>query len=259
MVPFAGYELPVQYPTGVIKEHLACRSSAALFDVSHMGQARLSGANAVATLESLMPSNLDDLAIGRQRYGVLTNEGGGIIDDLIVTNNGDHLSIVYNAARRSADLQLLRQHLLDGVELDVLDDRALLALQGPRAVDVLSPFAPDSAALTFLQASSMTLLGYPCQVSRSGYTGEDGFEISIANRHAEALARELLTSPEVVPAGLGARDTLRLEAGLCLYGHDLDEHTTPVEAGLEWVVSHSRRRVASMKEASRGRRPSRCR
>jgi aminomethyltransferase len=241
MVPFAGYEMPVQYPTGIIKEHLHTRTAAGLFDISHMGQVRLAGAQAAAALEALVPVDVVDLGVGRQRYALFTNETSGILDDLMIANFGDHLFLVVNAACKAQDLDHLRTHLGDRCELEALTDRALLALQGPQAGAVLARLAPDTAPMTFMTVGRVTLAGAPCLVSRSGYTGEDGFEISVPADRAEALARALLAEPEVGPIGLGARDSLRLEAGLCLYGHDIDTTTTPVEADLAWALSKSRR------------------
>ncbi len=241
MVEFAGYAMPVQY-RGVIAEHLHCRSQAALFDVSHMGQAALSGAGAAAALERLGPGDIIGLKPGRQRYTLLTNEAGGIIDDMIVANLGnDRLFVVVNAARRSVDLPHIAASLPAGVKLTELADRALLALQGPMAAQVLGRLCPAAPALPFLGVSETLVAGHPCLLARSGYTGEDGFEMSVPADRAEALAQALVAQPEIEPAGLGARDSLRLEAGLCLYGHDIDELTTPVEAGLTWVIGKRRR------------------
>ncbi len=241
MVPFAGYEMPVQYPTGIIKEHLHTRTAAGLFDISHMGQVRLSGAEAAAALEALVPVDVVDLGVGRQRYALFTNETGGILDDLMIANFGDHLFLVVNAACKAQDLDHLRTHLSDRCKVEALTDRALLALQGPQAGAVLARLAPDTAPMTFMTVGRVSLAGAPCFVSRSGYTGEDGFEISVPAERAEALARALLAEPEVAPIGLGARDSLRLEAGLCLYGHEIDTTTTPVQADLAWALSKSRR------------------
>ncbi len=240
MVPFAGYSMPVQY-RGVIAEHQHCRTRAALFDVSHMGQAALTGA-AAAALERLVPGDIIGLKPGRQRYTLLTNEAGGIIDDLMVANLGnDRLFLVVNAARKAVDLPHIAASLPPSVRLVELDDRALLALQGPPAAQVLLRLCPAAPSLPFMGVSETLVAGHPCLVTRSGYTGEDGFEISVPADHAEALARALVEQPEVAPAGLGARDSLRLEAGLCLYGNDIDELTTPVEAGLLWVIGKRRR------------------
>ncbi|HEP8678581.1 TPA: glycine cleavage system aminomethyltransferase GcvT, partial [Pseudomonas aeruginosa] len=229
MVPFAGYDMPVQYPAGVLKEHLHTREQAGLFDVSHMGQIRLVGADAALALESLVPVDILDLPVGQQRYALFTDEQGGILDDLMVANLGDCLLLVVNAACKHQDLAHLRRHLEDRCSVEPLfEERALLALQGPAAVRVLERLAPQVAQMTFMQFARVELLGQDCYVSRSGYTGEDGYEISVPAAHAEALARRLLAEPEVAPIGLGARDSLRLEAGLCLYGHDMDSATTPV-------------------------------
>ena len=243
MVPFAGYDMPVQYPLGVMKEHLHTREQAGLFDVSHMGQIRLRGANAAQALESLVPVDIVDLPVGMQRYAMFTNEQGGILDDLMVANLGDgELFLVVNAACKDQDLAHLRQHLGSQCEIEPLfEERALLALQGPAAVKVLERLAPQVAKMTFMQFAAVQLLGEDCYVSRSGYTGEDGYEISVPAHKAEALARRLLEEPEVAAIGLGARDSLRLEAGLCLYGHDMTTATTPVEASLLWAVSKARR------------------
>lgn len=241
MVPFAGYQMPVQYPTGVLKEHGHTRTQAGLFDVSHMGQVRLSGIHAAAALETLVPVDIVDLAVNTQRYAMFTNTSGGILDDLMVANAGDHLLLVVNAACKQQDLAHLQQHLSDRCSVEELRDRALLALQGPQAAKVLARLAPKTAQMIFMQTATVMLAGVNCFVSRSGYTGEDGFEISVPNHHAEALARVLLSQPEVAPIGLGARDSLRLEAGLCLYGHDMDANTTPVEASLTWALSKVRR------------------
>lgn len=243
MVPFAGYDMPVQYPAGVLKEHLHTRAHAGLFDVSHMGQIRLTGANAAKALETLVPVDIIDLPVGMQRYAMFTNESGGILDDLMVANIGnDELILVVNAACKNQDLAHLQQHLAGQCDIQPLfEERALLALQGPEAVTVLARLAPEVANMTFMQFAKVTLLGADCYVSRSGYTGEDGFEISVPADQADALARRLLTEPEVAPIGLGARDSLRLEAGLCLYGHDMNTETTPVEASLLWAISKVRR------------------
>jgi len=241
MVPFAGYDMPVQYPAGIIKEHAHTRTQAGLFDVSHMGQIRLSGPDAAAALESLVPVDIVDLPAGMQRYALFTNETGGILDDLMVANLGDCLFLVVNAACKTQDIAHLRAHLAGRCDIEVLTDRALLALQGPAAGTVLARLAPATARLVFMTIARVPLLGVECIVSRSGYTGEDGFEISVPADRADALARLLLAQPEVQPVGLGARDSLRLEAGLCLYGHDLDPATTPVEGSLLWALSKVRR------------------
>lgn len=246
MVPFAGYDMPVQYPTGVLKEHLQTREKAGLFDVSHMGQIVLrpkSGTveDVARALEQLVPQDFVALGVGRQRYALFTNEAGGILDDLMVANFGDGLFVVVNAACKNADEAHLRTHLSDRCIVAPLTDRALLALQGPKAESVLAKHCSDAPAMRFMDAGPRKIANFDCYVSRSGYTGEDGFEISVAADQAERLAKTLLEDPDVLPIGLGARDSLRLEAGLCLYGHDIDGTTTPVEAALEWSVQKSRR------------------
>jgi aminomethyltransferase len=241
MVPFAGYEMPVQYPTGIIKEHLHTRSGAGLFDVSHMGQVRLAGAARAKALESLVPVDVIDLGVDRQRYAVFTNDAGCILDDLMIANFGDHLLLIVNAACKREDVVHLRTGLRDRCEVEELADRALLALQGPSAGAVLARLAPETEAMVFMSVTRVRLVGASCQVSRSGYTGEDGFEISVPAESAEALARLLLAQPEVMPIGLGPPPPPRLEAGLCLYGQDIDTTTTPVEAGLAWALSKVRR------------------
>lgn len=241
MVPFAGYDMPVQYPLGVKKEHLHTREAAGLFDVSHMGQLRLHGANAAQALESLVPVDIIDLPAGKQRYAFFTNAQGGIMDDLMVANLDDHLFVVINAACKAQDITHLQAYLPQGVELEVIDDRALLALQGPKAAEVLARLQPQVMTMHFMDIQLMDIDGAQCIVSRSGYTGEDGYEISVPAEQAEALARKLTAYEEVEWIGLGARDSLRLECGLCLYGHDLDTTTTPVEASLLWAISKVRR------------------
>lgn len=241
MVPFTGYSMPVQYPMGVMKEHLHTRNMAGLFDVSHMGQITISGGNAAAALEKLVPGDITGLASGRTRYTQFTNDQGGILDDLMVTNRGDHLFLVVNAGCKDDDFALLKAGMGDDFTVEMHDDRALLALQGPAAVTALSRLAPQCAALNFMATKDMDIAGIECIISRSGYTGEDGFEISVAASDVETLARRLLDEPEVEPIGLGARDSLRLEAGLCLYGHDIDTGTTPVEANLTWSIAKRRR------------------
>lgn len=241
MVPFAGYEMPVQYALGVRKEHLHCRDAAGLFDVSHMGQLRLKGQNAAQALEALVPVDIVDLPANKQRYAFFTNEKGGILDDLMVTNFGDHLFLVVNAACKDQDIKHLQDNLPADVELEVIEDRALLAIQGPKAVQVLAELNPVVQEMLFMDAQKIELLGVECYVSRSGYTGEDGFEISVPAAQAEQLAKTLLADELVEWVGLGARDSLRLECGLCLYGHDLDETTTPVEGSLLWGISKVRR------------------
>ena len=239
--PFAGYDMPVQYPGGILNEHHHTRSAAGLFDVSHMGQVSLSGAHAAVALEALMPVDLVGLGVGRQRYALLTNDRGGIRDDLMVSNLGDRLFVVVNAACKAADVAHMQSSLTGDCALEVLDDRALLALQGPAAAGVLGRLAPETASQAFMTVADVTIEGAACLVSRSGYTGEDGYEISMPAAACEAIARRLLAEEEVALIGLGARDSLRLEAGLCLYGADLDEDTTPVEAGLVWALSKARR------------------
>jgi aminomethyltransferase len=242
MVPFAGYEMPVQYPAGVLKEHLHTRAAAGLFDVSHMGQVRISGPGAAAALEALVPADVQGLGAGRQRYTMFTDARGGILDDLMVADRGDHLFLVVNASCKEADLTLLRAGLPSSVSVEYLgDDRGLLALQGPAAAAVMADLLPAAAAMPFMSVAEGAIGGIPVQLSRSGYTGEDGWEISVAPDRAADLARLLLARPEVMPIGLGARDSLRLEAGLCLYGHDIDTTTTPVEAGLSWTIQKRRR------------------
>jgi aminomethyltransferase len=242
MVPFAGYEMPVQYPAGILAEHLHTRARAGLFDVSHMGQVRLSGTDPAAALEALVPGDIRGLAPMRMRYTLLLNDSGGILDDLMTTRLGDGLFVVVvNAATKETDLAHLREHLGSGVTVESLEDRALLALQGPAAAAVLSRFADGVAAMPFMTAAEVTVDGRRCLVTRSGYTGEDGFEISLSAAYALRLAERLLAEPEVMPVGLGARDSLRLEAGLCLYGHDIDETTTPIEADLAWTIGKRRR------------------
>jgi len=241
IVPFAGYEMPVQY-SGILDEHRHTRNAAGLFDVSHMGQVRLSGADAAAALETLVPVDVVGLGEGRQRYCLFTNDEGGIRDDLMITNAGDHLFLIVNAACKTQDIAHLRGHLSARCTVEELADRALLALQGPAAGAVMAAAAPRTRDMLFMSAAAVDLFGVPCFVTRSGYTGEDGFEISMPGDGAEHVARQLLVRDEVAPVGLGARDSLRLEAGLCLYGHDIDETTTPVQAGLTWAIQKVRRR-----------------
>ena len=241
MVPFAGYEMPVSYPAGIVAEHRQCRDAAALFDVSHMGQLRLVGGDAAAALETLVPVDIVGLAESKQRYALFTNDAGGILDDLMVTRRADHLFLVVNAGCKVADLDHLRARIGGRCAIEPMPDRALLALQGPAAAAVMARLAPALAKLTFMSGASASIAGIDCFATRSGYTGEDGFEISVAGDNADALARALLAAPEVKPAGLGARDTLRLEAGLCLYGHDIDTSTTPIEAALAWAIQKVRR------------------
>ena len=241
MVPFAGYSMPVQYPMGISREHIQTRTHAGLFDVSHMGQVLLKGDNAAKALETLVPVDIIDLPAMKQRYALFTNERGGVMDDLMVTNAGDHLFVVVNAACKAQDINHMREHIGDDVEIEVLEDRALLALQGPDAATVMSRLTDIDDDMIFMTAANLNIDGIDCFVTRSGYSGEDGFEISVHNDDALQLARTLLAQPEVQPVGLGARDSLRLEAGLCLYGHDLDQDTTPVESSLLWALSKVRR------------------
>ncbi|MBW9114983.1 glycine cleavage system aminomethyltransferase GcvT [Rhizobium cauense] len=245
MVPFAGYDMPVQYPAGVMKEHIQTRTSAGVFDVSHMGQVIIKAKSgkyedAALALESLVPVDILGLAEGRQRYGFFTDENGGILDDLMITHLDDHLFVVVNAACKDADLAHLQKHLGDTCDITLLD-RALIALQGPRAVEVLAELWADVAAMKFMDVRHCRLHDVSCLVSRSGYSGEDGFEISIPADKAEDVTKRLLEHPDVEPIGLGARDSLRLEAGLCLYGNDIDTTTTPVEAALEWGMQKARK------------------
>ncbi len=247
MVPFAGYDMPVQYAAGVLKEHLQTRASAGLFDVSHMGQVIVrakSGRNedAALALESIVPVDVVGLKEGRQRYALFTNDEGGILDDLMIVNRGDHFYVVVNAACKHADLAYMQEKLGDTCEVTPQFERGLLALQGPKAEAALARLAPEVAEMKFMDARALTLLGAQCVVSRTGYSGEDGFEISVPAEKTVELAEALLAMEEVQPIGLGARDSLRLEAGLCLYGSDIDTGTTPVEAGLEWAIQKVRRK-----------------
>ncbi|WP_370157979.1 glycine cleavage system aminomethyltransferase GcvT, partial [Salipiger bermudensis] len=245
MVPFAGYDMPVQYKLGVMKEHLHTRAAAGLFDVSHMGQVILRGDDPKAValaLETLVPVSVAGLAEGRQRYGLFTNEQGGIEDDLMIANRGDHLFLVVNAACKEADVARLRAGLEPkGVSVDYIEDRALLALQGPGAEAALAALNPAVAEMRFMDVATVELMGVEAWVSRSGYTGEDGYEIAVPESAAVALAEALLAQDTVEPIGLGARDSLRLEAGLCLYGHDIDTTTTPAAANLLWAIQKVRR------------------
>lgn len=241
MVPFAGYDMPVQYPAGILKEHLHTRARAGLFDVSHMGQVRLVGDDPAAALETLVPGDIRGLGQGRMRYTLFTNDQGGILDDLMVTNAGDHLFLVVNAACKEQDIAHLTNALKGKVDVEPLPDAALMALQGPEAAAVLARFIPEAATMKFMSLLPATFKGIPVLITRSGYTGEDGYEISCASADAEAIARALLAEEEVEAIGLGARDSLRLEAGLCLYGHDITTTTTPVEAALEWTLPKRRR------------------
>ena len=243
MVPFAGYEMPVQYPAGILKEHLHTRSRAGLFDVSHMGQAFLSGSDPAQALESVTPADIMGIREGAQRYGLLLNDAGGIKDDFMTTRLAGEgaLYLVVNAAMKDSDFAYIAERLQGKAELAPASDRALLALQGPAAVLVLERHSPGISKLTFMRAARAMVAGAPAIVSRTGYTGEDGFEISLGGRDAERVARALLGEADVMPIGLGARDSLRLEAGLCLYGHDIDESTDPVEANLVWSIGKRRK------------------
>ncbi|MDB5820810.1 MAG: Aminomethyltransferase glycine cleavage system protein [Rhizobacter sp.] len=249
MVPFAGYDMPVSYPAGIVAEHRHCRKAAALFDVSHMGQIRLVGADAAAALETLVPMDIAGLPAGKQRYAFFTNDTGGIDDDLMVTrlpaqagsSDGGDLLLIVNASCKQADLRQLQERIGDRCSIQPASDRALLALQGPSAAEVMFRLDPASSAMSFMTGRLLTLGGIDCFATRSGYTGEDGYEISVAAEDAERLARLLLAQAEVEPAGLGSRDTLRLEAGLCLHGHDIDASTSPVEAGLTWAMQKIRK------------------
>jgi glycine cleavage system T protein (aminomethyltransferase) len=259
MVPFAGYEMPVQYPLGVLKEHLHTRAKAGLFDVSHMGQAFLTGPDhesVAAALEALVPGEIAKLGFGRMRYTMLLNEMGGILDDLMVTrslseDDDGRLMLVVNAACKEADYAHIEAKLPDGMILSPNEGRALLALQGPTAVEVMAKWCPRAADMGFMTAASAEFDGIDCHISRCGYTGEDGYEISIANDKADGLARTLLSHDDVEMIGLGARDSLRLEASLCLYGHDIDETTSPVEADLVWSMSKRRREEGGFPGAER--------
>ncbi len=241
MVPFAGYSMPVQYPAGLMAEHQHTRTAAGLFDVSHMGQLRLIGPDAAAALETLIPVDVIGLAVGKQRYGLLLNEDGGIIDDLMFFNRGEDIFVIVNGACKVGDMAHIAQKIGHRCEVIPLPEMALLALQGPQAVTALSRLAPGVEQLVFMTGARFSVAGCDCFLTRSGYTGEDGFEISVPAAQADTLARALLAQPEVKPIGLGARNSLRLEAGLCLYGNDLDTRTTPVEASLNWAIQKVRR------------------
>ena len=241
MVPFAGYAMPVQFPAGTIAEHNQTREKASLFDVSHMGQLRLHGEGAATALERLVPGNLEGLKPGRMRYSMLTTDAGTIIDDLMVTREVGGLFVVVNASRFDADLPHMEANIGSDVEIEVLGGRALVALQGPAASAALADLAPDAGAMPFMSSLALSIGGIDALVNRSGYTGEDGYEISVAGADAEGLVKKLLADERVEAAGLGARDTLRLEAGLCLYGQDINDTTTPIEAGLNWTVPKRRR------------------
>jgi aminomethyltransferase len=241
MVPFAGYSMPVQYPAGLVAEHHHTRNAAGLFDVSHMGQLRLTGPDAAAAFESLMPVDVMGLGINKQRYGLLLNDEGGIIDDLMFVNRGEDIFVIVNGACKHGDLAHIQQRIGSRCTIEPQFDRALLALQGPQAVTALQRLLPGVEQLVFMTGMAFNLDGADLYITRSGYTGEDGFEISLPAHAAEAFARTLLAQPEVKPIGLGARNSLRLEAGLCLYGNDINTTTTPVEAGLNWAMQKVRR------------------
>ena len=241
MVPFAGYSMPVQYKSGLIAEHKQTRESAGLFDVSHMGQLQLAGPDAAAALESLMPVDVIGLGVDKQRYGLLLTDEGTIIDDLMFVNRGDHLFLIVNGACKAGDIAHIQARIGTRCQVKPLPEQALLALQGPQAVTALQRLVPGVQALVFMTGGAFDWQGAPLYITRSGYTGEDGFEISVPAPQAEALARALLAQPEVKPIGLGARNSLRLEAGLCLYGNDIDTGTTPIEAGLNWAIQKVRR------------------
>ena len=241
MVPFAGYSMPVQYPMGLMAEHHHTRSEAGLFDVSHMGQLRLVGPNAAAAFESLMPVDVIDLPVGKQRYGLLLTDEGTIIDDLMFVNRGTDIFVIVNGACKVNDIAHIQARIGARCQVIPMPERALLALQGPKAVNALSRLVPGVEKLVFMTGASLTWQGADLFITRSGYTGEDGFEISVHNDHVDAFARALLAQAEVKPIGLGARNSLRLEAGLCLYGNDIDTSTTPIEAGLNWAIQKVRR------------------
>jgi len=242
MVPFAGYNMPVQYPLGVLKEHMHTRSKAGLFDVSHMGQAIIRGRDAAAALERIIPIDIEDLKTGEQRYGFFTNKQGGIEDDLMVSRWPDGIMIVVNAACKQVDFPYLQANMSGDAQIEILDQLALVALQGPTAKDVMQRLGHDLSDMAFMQCRELDIKGISCRVSRSGYTGEDGFELSVANDQAEALARLLQADDDCEWIGLGARDSLRLEGGMCLYGHDIDSSTTPIEAAIGWAISPARRK-----------------
>lgn len=241
MVPFAGYSMPVQYPMGLMAEHHHTRAEAGLFDVSHMGQLRLVGTDAAAAFESLMPVDVIDLPVGKQRYGLLLTDQGSIIDDLMFVNRGTDIFVIVNGACKVNDIAHIQARIGTRCQVIPMPERALLALQGPKAVTALSRMLPGVEKLVFMTGASFNWQGSDLFITRSGYTGEDGFEISVHNDHVDAFARALLAQAEVKPIGLGARNSLRLEAGLCLYGNDIDTSTTPIEAGLNWAIQKVRR------------------
>ena len=242
MVPFAGYSMPVQYPDGVLKEHLHTRAKAGLFDVSHMGQALITGEDAGAALERIIPIDIQDLPVGEQRYGFFTNTSGGIEDDLMVSRWPEGIMVVVNAACKENDFAYLAANMQGDAKFTILDELALIALQGPTAKDVMQRLGHDLEEMGFMQCRDIEIQGIACRMSRSGYTGEDGFEISVNNQQAEALARILQADQDCAWIGLGARDSLRLEGGMCLYGHDIDTTTTPIEAAIGWAISPARRK-----------------
>ncbi|MFW8633525.1 glycine cleavage system aminomethyltransferase GcvT [Cribrihabitans pelagius] len=250
MVDFAGWEMPVQYPMGIMGEHKQCREKAALFDVSHMGQVILRGENVGEKLEALCPQAFATLKEGKARYGFFTNDDGGIMDDLIVSNAGDHYFVVVNAALRHQDIPHMQANL-DGVEVTEIFDRALVAVQGPKAEDVVGALCPPARELKFMETTVAAINGAECRISRLGYTGEDGYEISIPADKAEEIARAFLAHEDCEPAGLGARDSLRLEAGLCLYGNDIDQSTSPIEASLGWAIQKRRKEEGGFPGAAR--------
>lgn len=250
MVDFAGWEMPVQYPTGIMGEHAQCREKAALFDVSHMGQVILRGEGVAEKLESIAPSAFTTLPEGKARYTFFTNDDGGIMDDLIVSNAGDHLFVVVNAALRHQDIPHMAKHL-DGIEVSEIFDRALVAVQGPKAEDVVGKLCPAARELKFMETILADINGVECRISRLGYTGEDGYEISIPEDNAIEVAKAFLADDDCEPAGLGARDSLRLEAGLCLYGNDIDNSTSPIEASLNWAIQKRRREEGGFPGAAR--------
>jgi aminomethyltransferase len=244
LTEFAGYEMPVQYGLGILGEHQHTRKKAGLFDVSHMGQVILSGQSYEETalaLEKVLPMDVLGLEIGRQRYGFLTNDDGGILDDLMFSNRGDHIFVVLNAACKDSDIKYLRSLLEPNISIKEIESRALIALQGPASEAVIGKYHPQIKNMKFMDVETLTIDGAECWISRSGYTGEDGFEISIPAEAAEPITRSILSNQNVEFIGLGARDSLRLEAGLCLYGHDIDQATTPVEASLTWAIQKARR------------------
>ena len=250
IVDFAGWEMPVNYPMGIMGEHRQCREQAVVFDVSHMGQVELRGENAARELEKLVPASIVPLAEGKARYTFFTNPRGGIMDDLIVSNAGDHLFVVVNASMRDKDIGHMQAHL-EGVELIELTDRALVAVQGPKAEKVVGALCPAAVDLKFMETTVADILGADCRISRLGYTGEDGYEISIPQDRAVEITRAFLTHEDCAPAGLGARDSLRLEAGLCLYGNDIDNDSSPIEASLNWAIQKRRREEGGFPGAER--------